>query len=147
MSVKQLIGALFATVLAVPVFSSSAAQENELQGTWKIVEVTEKGEKLEVENMEIVFEGSNLISKRAGKIEDKGIFVVDNSKQPHHIDVKVTESPLEVQKGKTMKGIYEVKGNTLRLCFSRPGKEDRPQEFSSTATSNTGLVTLVRAKK
>ena len=48
-------------------------------------------------------------------------------------------------KGKTMTGIYEIKGDTMRVCFAGGGK-DRPTEFRTKEGSMEMLVTYKRIK-
>ena len=47
-------------------------------------------------------------------------------------------------KGKTLLGIYELDGDTLKICFAEPGKE-RPKTFVSKADS--GIVLAVHKKE
>ena len=47
-------------------------------------------------------------------------------------------------KGKTLLGIYELDGDTLKICFAEPGKE-RPKTFVSKADS--GIVLAVHQKE
>jgi uncharacterized protein (TIGR03067 family) len=49
----------------------------------------------------------------------------------------------EVEKKQTMKGIYEVDGETLRLCYSL---KDRPEEFKSTEKNGFVLIEFKRLK-
>ena len=68
---------------------------------------------------------------------------LDATKTPAHIDILPQEGG---DKGKTVKGIYELKGDTLRLCFGRPD-EDRPTAFASKEGDKTFLVEFKREKK
>ena len=49
-------------------------------------------------------------------------------------------------KGKTLVGIYEVKGDELKVCHGDPGA-DRPKEIASKEGSGLSLITLKRVKK
>jgi uncharacterized protein (TIGR03067 family) len=77
-----------------------------------------------------------------GKEEDKGTIAIDAAKKPKEMDIVGTEGP---NKGKTYKAIYEVSGDTLKICYALEG-EVRPTEFESKAGSKTFLVTYVRKK-
>jgi hypothetical protein len=48
-------------------------------------------------------------------------------------------------KGKTVRGIYEVKGDTQRVCVAAAGKP-RPKAFESREGSGHTLITYKRAK-
>jgi uncharacterized protein (TIGR03067 family) len=58
------------------------------------------------------------------------------------MDVKGTKGP---NKGKTFPAIYEVKGDTLRVCYDLDGKE-RPREFKTEKGKKYFLVTYERDK-
>jgi hypothetical protein len=49
-------------------------------------------------------------------------------------------------KGAVMLGIYEIDGDTLRVCFDPEGKK-RPTEFKSASGSQTFVNVHKRAKK
>ena len=49
-------------------------------------------------------------------------------------------------KGKTLPAVYEVDGDSLKVCYTLDGK-DPPTEFKSTAENKTLLVTYKRDKK
>jgi hypothetical protein len=47
--------------------------------------------------------------------------------------------------GKTMLGIYDLQGDTLRFCFADPGKE-RPTNFTTKAGDGRTLSVWKKAK-
>ena len=53
--------------------------------------------------------------------------------------------PREKTKGKTTLSIYEIEGDTLKICSVEPGK-DRPTEFSSKPGSGHFLRVFKREK-
>src|SRR5262249_26261721 len=62
---------------------------------------------------------------------------------PRTIDVTFTEGE---RKGQTAVGVYEIEGDTFRVCVARPGDE-RPAEFSARVGSGRTLVVYQREKK
>jgi hypothetical protein len=50
-----------------------------------------------------------------------------------------------VQKDAVLEGVYEVKGDDLKLCVMVFGK-DRPTEFKSGEGSSVAMLTLKRQK-
>jgi len=95
-----------------------------------------------LEGATLTIEG-NKHTVKVGKQTYKGTHKLDTTKSPKTIDITDTEGPF---KGKTVKGIYELKGDEFRICYSLPGK-DRPKSF--TAKEGTGYHSHVwkRAKK
>jgi uncharacterized protein (TIGR03067 family) len=116
-----------------------------LEGNWDVESLVFNGEELKDKyKLSFVFkedsftiEGDDNIKKEYGKFKIK----LDPSTNPKCMDFTVS---LGNQKDLTLEGLYEVKGDDLRLCF-RVGK-DRPTEFKSAENSNTALVTLKRQK-
>jgi uncharacterized protein (TIGR03067 family) len=110
-----------------------------IQGTWKFVsqEIDGKGlPKEEVAKQTITFDGDKWTVRRDGKVVQAGTHKFDPDKKPAHVDAVVTEGE---DKGSTMLGIYELKGNTLKVCFDPKGKE-RPTDFTSKACRMTAVV-------
>jgi uncharacterized protein (TIGR03067 family) len=69
-------------------------------------------------------------------------YKVDPSKKPAEIDL----IPIEGQfKGKAFPSIYQLDGNTLKLCRAQPGQR-RPPEFSSKKGSDDVLLILKKSK-
>jgi uncharacterized protein (TIGR03067 family) len=78
-----------------------------------------------------------------GQLYMKAKFTIDPAKKPKTIDYTMTGGPTE---GKTQLGIYELDGDTVKFCFSSPGK-DRPTDFTTQAGSGRTLSVWKRAKK
>jgi uncharacterized protein (TIGR03067 family) len=68
---------------------------------------------------------------------------LDTSRKPRTID---TEQIVGEHRGKILQGIYELNGDTLRVCLAPPGKE-RPTEFSARAGSGNSLAVYRRERK
>jgi len=80
---------------------------------------------------------------RVGDAPDKGTYALDSGTDPRSMTVTGTEGP---NRGRTFPAIYELKGDTLRICYDLSG-EKRPTEFRSVAGTKLYLVTYVRAKQ
>jgi uncharacterized protein (TIGR03067 family) len=78
----------------------------------------------------------------AGKEVDKGTAKIDAAKKPKEMDISGTDGP---NKGKSFPAIYELDGDTLKICYDLSGKE-RPKEFKSELGTMTFLVTYKRVK-
>lgn len=69
-------------------------------------------------------------------------YTLDASRNPGHIDIVGTEGDL---KGRKAQGIYSLTGDTLKLCYTMPGKA-RPTAFESEAGSGASLIVWKRQK-
>ncbi|MGE3806292.1 MAG: TIGR03067 domain-containing protein, partial [Gemmataceae bacterium] len=78
----------------------------------------------------------------AGKAQE-ALFKINPGKEPKEIDVTPQEGP---RKDKVGLGIYELNGDTLRICH-REGGDGRPSEFKADAKNRDGIITLKRVKK
>ncbi len=115
-----------------------------LAGTWGTLSFVNDGKKLgdeEAKGHTVTYDADGKYQAlNDGKVVFSGTFKVDPAKKPKTIDV--TESPKGDDKAKIFLGIYEIDGDTLKVCFAPPGKE-RPTEFSS----KTGSGHLLSARK
>jgi uncharacterized protein (TIGR03067 family) len=115
------------------------------EGTWVIESFEQDGEKTPAD----AFKGTKLVCKddtftmTMPGVTYKGTFKVDVAKKPKHIDIHFTEGP---EKGKNIKGIYEIEGDTYKLCIKMMGDKDRPTEFATKAGSGIALEVLKREK-
>src|SRR5437763_9434753 len=122
--------------------------ENELkkfQGTWTFESVEAGGKKLpadQFKGMTVTFEGDKYSVKNGDKVVEAATQKLDPSKSPKTLDAKVTDGP---NKGAVILGIYEISGDTLKVCFDPEGKK-RPTEFKGVSGSQT-LVVHKRVKK
>src|SRR5262249_3941522 len=74
---------------------------------------------------------------------DKGTVKLNSSAKPKAMDITGTEGP---NKDKTFPCIYELNGDTMRVCYDLSGKA-RPTEFKSPAGTQIFLATYQREKK
>lgn len=108
------------------------AGESMLVGKWKLTD----GKKAGTAVGDDVKKGYYEISKDAIKIfdgmTDKPTFVMkytlDTKASPVAIDMEITEGPAPEVKGAKAKGIVEVKGDELKICYEPMGG-DRPTKF------------------
>jgi len=124
-----------------------------LQGKWKAVAAVRDGkarteEELKDKPMVLTFEGDKATLRDGDRdVGDPVTFKLDPSKKPKQIDVTPPASPDGTERH-VMKGIYELKGDTLKLSFKRPEEPgqsaERPTDF--TPGERGMVVTLERQK-
>lgn len=73
---------------------------------------------------------------------DKGTYELDTKGSPKGMVIRGTEGP---NKGKMIPAIYEIDGETLRICYDLSGVK-QPREFKSAAGTRLYLVTYQRKK-
>ena len=78
-----------------------------------------------------------------GSAPDRGTYTVDSTTRPKGMTITGTDGP---NHGKTFPAIYELKGDTLRICYDLSGAK-RPTEFKSIAGTKLYLVTYNRTKE
>lgn len=116
-----------------------------LQGAWTFASVEAGGKKLPAEqfkDMTVVFAGDKYSVKMGDMVVEAAALKVDPSKSPKTFDAKVTDGP---NKGKVYLAIYEINGDTLKVCYDEAGKK-RPTEFKGEGGAQT-LVVHKRVKK
>ena len=111
-----------------------------LQGTWTVASLEVDGQAMESPAEAcIVIQGSRFTSTGMGA-EYGGTFELDGASKPACIDMKFDTGP---EKGNTNLGIYQLKGDSWKLCLATRGTV-RPASFQSIAGSGIALETLVR---
>jgi len=99
----------------------------ELEGVWSMVSMLNDGRPLAEEFVKIgkrTAKGSTVTVSMGGKVVMKADFTVDRTQKPNHIDYWL-------KGGQTQQGIFELKGQELKVIFAAPGKP-RPADFSTT---------------
>jgi uncharacterized protein (TIGR03067 family) len=117
----------------------------DLQGTWVLTSMETEGHEVPVEDFKdwtAVYEGNRLTLKAGQQVRRRGIITVDPSRRPRAINTWDQDGPYEDQ---TVPGIYALEGDTLKVCFARPGQE-RPKEFT-TKTGRAFLFCVYRKQK
>jgi uncharacterized protein (TIGR03067 family) len=117
-----------------------AAELAEFQGTWVMVSMETEGHEVPAEDIKdsfAVYEGNRLTLRAGERVRRRGIVTVDPARRPRAINTWDQDGPFEDQ---TVPGIYALEGDTLKLCFARPGQE-RPKEF--TTKSGTAFLFCV----
>lgn len=84
----------------------------------------------------------NNYTVRMGEITDQGVIKVDDDQSPRAMDITGTSGP---NKGKTYPAIYEIKGDTLMVCYSLAEK-GRPRDFKALPERSHFIVVYQRAK-
>ena len=116
------------------------------QGTWTFESCEAGGQKLPADALKgliLTFEGDKHTVKKGDEVIQIGTQKLDPSKSPKAIDVTMTGGP---NKGQVMLGIYEIDGDTLKVCFDPQGKK-RPTEFKSAPGSENFVNIHKRVKK
>ena len=117
-----------------------------LEGAWRVVSVEREGR---IENDDIwIIQKSKISFKRDNAVYEDASYTVDDAKRPKAIDLKFAAGPAQ---GKTIRGIYEVDRDELKMCSVAPDRADaekriRPSEFSAKVGSGTWLFVLKRVK-
>jgi uncharacterized protein (TIGR03067 family) len=140
----------FSIALAVILFNSSqvwcddAKDESAIEGVWLPSAAELAGNKYPDEVRKsiklVIKDGKYTVT--VGKITDQGTSKMDPSAKPKALDITGTEGP---NKGKTILAIYELDGDTLRICYDLSGKS-RPTEFKTQEGTQLFLVTYKREK-
>jgi uncharacterized protein (TIGR03067 family) len=118
-----------------------------LQGTWKVTASESKGEKVPAEDIKglfLIFRGDAILIREGGKTAENFAYLLDPTKKIKEIDLTVK---VGAQKGRLDRGIYQLDGDSLRICIQSNKDEPRPREFRSRAGSDLWLVVLQRTKE
>jgi uncharacterized protein (TIGR03067 family) len=101
-----------------------------IQGAWKFTAQEMGGQPRpadQLKNMTITFTENQWTVRDGDQVIQAGTNKLDATKNPAQVDAAVTEGE---NKGITMLGIYELKGDTMKVCFDPQGKE-RPTSFTA----------------
>ena len=123
----------------------AAADLKAMVGKWKIEKAEMSGMDATAFVKDVTLEigegGKYTVIIRGQK--DSGTVTIDPAKKPAEMDIKGAEGP---NKGKTIKTIYKLDGDTLVVCYELGGGE-RPTKFETKANTQQMLATYKREKK
>jgi uncharacterized protein (TIGR03067 family) len=115
------------------------ADQQKLQGKWAVESFDYNGMPVEVMKAAVreFKDDTYTITPKSGDAINGVVKMLDSTKKPKTIDLEVN--------GRTLKGIYEIEGDTLKLCYNLTNPE-RPTELASKPDSGVVLVVHKRAK-
>lgn len=144
---------LFACALALATVATARADDDAakkdlkaMQGTWKVTAAEHDGDSLDrIVGGIMVVKDNNFHIKTVSGTELKGDLVLNPAKTPKHLDYIHQDGPL---KDKKWEGIYELKDDTLKICYAEADSEkERPTEFKTLKKSALLYLELKREKK
>jgi uncharacterized protein (TIGR03067 family) len=146
---KQVVYTL-AAVLAVALVDLNATADDAkddlkaLQGTWNLIYFERDGKEVKQQNdTRSINTGDRFVVKRGDQIIAAGTMRVDPNKKPKEFESTYTEGP---DKGKTLKGIYQLDGDTVKFCRAGSPTDTRPTEFKTKPDGGQFVAVYKRAK-
>jgi uncharacterized protein (TIGR03067 family) len=135
---------LLLVVLAVGLAAAAKAQEeqNKLEGKWKLKRYERAGEEKRIPK-------NDMASITGGKLSFPALgnnlpIKLDATKKPKQIDLMNAGT----NGRQTWAGIYELEGDTLKLCVATGSEQTRPQEFTTKGADSTIMYFIFeRVKK
>ncbi len=149
------LGLIIAISLLVPALAQAQdakKDQEQLQGTWKMVSREFMGKKASDEeikklNTKIVVKGDTITvwSQDAGtdEVVSEVKFKLDPTTKPKSLDFTMTSGPT---KGQTAVAIYELEGDSLKVCYA-VGEAKRPTQFAAANNTEWVLLSYKREKK
>jgi len=132
---------------AAPAQKADGKAADPFQGTWQVVKLQIAGNDLtpflKDADPTMTFKADTYAFK-AGPEGEKGTFKFDAKAKPATIDLTIVEGR---GKGKTQLGIYELEGETLRICMGDEGSKDRPTKFGSAKDAPELVLFTLKRKK
>ncbi len=133
--------AAFVLLVAAEGKTKDGKTTDSLTGTWKVVSLVADGEERDqAKGTTMIFKDGKM-TRQSPRGEQTSTYKVDTSKKPATIDMTGQTGK---QAGQTRKGIFEVKGDELKICMTFLPDADRPKGFASEAGSGIILITLKR---
>ncbi len=120
-------------------------ESKKLEGTWLPTTAELKGMPFSEQILKmmklVIKDGKYTVT--VGQNKDQGTLKIDPSAKVKTMDITGTEGP---NKGKTIPAIYELDGDTLKVCYDL-SCASRPTEFKTESNSAQFLVTYKRQGK
>lgn len=129
------------TLLALSVVMKDATTQGEqsaaLVGEWRVTYSEDSGRvtpQQALQNVRITFTKDSMITAALGQ-NTSAKYTLNATAQPAHIDITTL--------GRTQPGIYDLQGDTLRICISE-ASGDRPTAFDSQPDSVNDVVLILK---
>jgi uncharacterized protein (TIGR03067 family) len=120
-------------------------EKKKLDGTWRAVAVEHLGQNWQGGGFTMTFAVNNKYTQTAsnGNVMEEGNYKIDPSKKLKSIDLEILTGK---DKGKNQYCLYELQGDSLKMCLPIPGK-DRPTEFTTKKGTGYEIFIMTRVKK
>jgi uncharacterized protein (TIGR03067 family) len=129
--------------------------KEKLTGTWTVVSLEVDGKVVPAAltvDFQFIFTAESFTRKKGGKAESGAAYRLDPARTPKQMDFTDGSGK---EKGKVVQGIYELDGDTLRLCFRSDYKKGdkgldpppRPTRFDGGAGTKQVLMVLKRERR
>ena len=130
--------------LADDASSKSADDQKALQGEWIPIKAELAGQPMPEAVLKTISLklAKNDYEALVGTKPDKGTWTIDSGVKPKGMKIVGVKGP---NAGKTFPAIYELTGDTLRVCYDLSGAK-RPTEFKTKPDTKLYLVTYKRKK-
>jgi uncharacterized protein (TIGR03067 family) len=140
----MIVGLLTVLASSIVLGSDEKSDQDAVQGTWLGVTAEFAGQKWPeamAKALQLVIDHDKYLVKD-GEATDKGTIKLESSEKVKSMVIKGTDGP---NNGKTFLAIYELKGDSLTICYDLEGKE-LPTEFKTKEKTKQFLVTYKRKK-
>ncbi|MDR3633424.1 MAG: TIGR03067 domain-containing protein [Isosphaeraceae bacterium] len=131
---------------AAPEREAEQSDLEKLQGDWKTKSFLLGGGPLPKEKQFpdrlMTIKGDSFSEFRGGKVAVRGTLKLDSSTSPKHLNATFTQGG---PTGETVRGIYELDGDTLKVCVGTPDTE-RPAKFESLSGTKLRLIVYERKR-
>lgn len=117
---------------------------DKLQGTWKVVSLEREGKKKpedEIKTFKVIIKEDKFILREGDK-DFEATLKLDPAKKPRSLDLLVKDG----DKLETIKGIYHLEGDDLKICAAGGPESERPRDFATKPRAPVSLVILRRDK-
>jgi cellobiose epimerase len=121
------------------------APDKDLEGEWEAAPFIHEGkEEPQAPGHVILAIHGDAMTLKVGDDVRKATIAVETGRTPRSIDMAYESGP---DKGKTIRGLYEVRGDELRICCYGDATRDRPAEIASREGNGYSIGVWKRVRK
>src|ERR1700687_539987 len=142
MAGKVFLSAAF-LIFSVGIIGAGDAKKDteRIQGNWTVVSHMNNLAKptniKDVKKLKVIIKGQTL-KLSDDDVQMEMLFSLDPSKNPKAVDLEL------MKKKETLKGIYELDGDILKIAWTNNPKGERPKAFLTEPKEGAGMVVLKR---
>ena len=136
--IKSFWVALLTLALLFTAAASNTDDHENIQGIWKVVSAADNGHrtpKAALKDLKFVITRHKITYK----------FLEKTTEWPYQLDATQTPKWIDLRDGhETNLGIYELEGDTLKICFAEGRKGGRSTAFESKPNSVNDVLIILR---